>query len=64
MYLKNYVYECVKDNYHFKAGETTLVYPTFVPVDKKVYQFVNDKGELMDIDYLNEYYKKVDVWCM
>lgn len=61
MYLQNYTYECIKDNYHFKAGETTLVYPTFVPVDKKVYQFVNDKGELMSEEYLHEYYKKVEV---
>ncbi|MEB5650149.1 hypothetical protein MXF31_10900 [Mammaliicoccus sciuri] len=61
MYLQNYTYECVKDNYHFKAGETTLVYPTFIPVDKKVYQFVNDKGELMTLDYLHEHYKKVEV---
>lgn len=61
MSLQNYTYECVKTNFHFKAGEVAIIYPTFVPFEFTVYQWVSNKGELMDTEYLNEHYKKIEV---
>lgn len=55
MYLQNYTYENVS------TGETVMVFPTLVIYDNEAYQYIDNSGELMTLEYLHEHYKKVEV---
>ncbi|MBM6630317.1 hypothetical protein JTF04_11530 [Mammaliicoccus vitulinus] len=55
MTLENYTYENVS------TGETVMVFPTLVIYGNEAYQYIDNSGELMTADYLQEHYKKVPV---
>lgn len=51
--MSNYTYENVS------TGETVMVFPTLVIYGNEAYQYIDNSGELMTADYLQEHYRKI-----